>query len=310
MRKYTSEMLDEYLRLQEDANDHQIRACIEFESHLDVNTLKEAFRLSFKIVPILRCRYLNKGKKSSWEEIAEEEYQEDWFVVSKGIFTDERKQSVLLRLPNQEEGPQITATLVIQLENDVLCLVVNHMVFDGSGLKTYLYLLAKLYSNIVSGNPAYEKVPEFSTERGVATIIKRLGFREKLRILTQKDPKNKGERFIMTYGESGHSPSLILYKIDVPTFSRIKTLSKTHGITVNDIMLGLFFKTLFILKPFRLGEKLTILTMIDLRRYDPGNVNSPFCNLSSMIGVQVNFQDRSFSDLVCEIGGLTHKLKE
>lgn len=102
-------------------------------------------------------------------------------VVSDLQDTDAAAMAALAETIDPEAGPQIRLTLVRKTEKDILCVVVNHMICDGAGLKEYLYLLASLHNQLYA-QPDY--IPVLTAgPRSALTVLKRLSPREKLQTL-------------------------------------------------------------------------------------------------------------------------------
>jgi NRPS condensation-like uncharacterized protein len=57
------ETLDEYIRLQQVANDHQVRAVIWFEGHLDLDRLRRCVDETLARIPVLGSRYKAGGNR-------------------------------------------------------------------------------------------------------------------------------------------------------------------------------------------------------------------------------------------------------
>lgn len=102
-------------------------------------------------------------------------------VVSDLQDTDAAAMAALAETIDPEAGQQIRLTLVRKTEKDILCVVVNHMICDGAGLKEFLYLLASLHNQLYA-QPDY--IPVLTAgPRSALTVLKRLSPREKLQTL-------------------------------------------------------------------------------------------------------------------------------
>jgi NRPS condensation-like uncharacterized protein len=307
MPRYRIEPLDEYMRIQEKSNDHQIRAVMVFKSHLNLDALRRSLKRSFDIIPVLGSKYVKTSRNSYWDNSTVNYSEDDYFVIKNETFSDKKLISVLGKIPDQYSGPQLSATVFRQPGNDILCIVVNHMVFDASGVKSYIYLLSELYTREERGRGL--RPPAINPERRLSVLLKNIGLMDKLRILLQKNIDINREKPLLKKEQDEASPQLFLLKIDSLKFNRIKSFCKKHEITINDFMLALFSRALFEVNEYARDEQLTLYTMIDLRQYDKNNSVSPFGNFSSMASIQLKYQDKNFFDLAREINVKTGLMK-
>ena len=104
-------------------------------------------------------------------------------------------------------------------------------------------------------------------------------------------------------------PELFLLKIDAVTLEGIQTFCHRQRITINDFMLALYYKALCEIHVVPVNSKLTMDTMIDLRRYDTNRLISSFSNFSSAMSIQVQNKRQSFIVLANEINQKTSRLK-
>jgi NRPS condensation-like uncharacterized protein len=306
MRKYKVELLDEYIRFQEGSNDHQIRAVIAFNFHLNIATLKTAILKSFTLIPILKSKYVNGAGKVYWDYLGNKYEEDQYFHLFEGD-SETNLELALRKTPDQYAGPQLYVSVIRQSHNDVLCIVVNHMVFDGSGFKSYLYLLSKLYTN---GNTTVNESGKLeSINRNVYSILKNIKFTTRLRMLFQKSKTGQIQRNLLIDDDARTSPYLFRFTISSPGYHHLKNYCEVQEISVNDYILTVFYKTLFEVNEYQYNEMLTMTMMIDARRYDFYNILSPFCNASSMKDIQLKFTNQSFDELSKEINTLTRGIK-
>ncbi len=307
MPRYRIEPLDEYMRIQEKSNDHQIRAVLVFKSHLNLNALKRSLKRSFDIIPVLGSKYVRTARNSYWDNSTVNYSGDDYFTLKNGTFSNKKLMSMLRRIPDQYSGPQLSAIVFRQTGNDILCIVVNHMVFDASGVKSYIYLLSELYTQEERGRGL--RTPAINPERRLSVLLKNIGLMDKLKILLQKNIDINKEKPLLKKENDEVAPRLFLRKIDNLKYKRIRSFCKKHEITVNDFMIALFSKALYDVNEYAGDEQLTLYTMIDLRQYDKNNSVSPFGNFSSMASIQLKHREKNFLDLAKEINTKTGLMK-
>ena len=219
MNNYRVELLDEYIRLQEVTNDHQIRGVITFQNHLDIDKFKNAVRKSFNFIPILRCRYLRTGSKALWEEINYSD--DDLFGVVKANLSKENIVEYMQRVPDQNRGPQIFIRIIQQDVNDVVIIILNHMAFDAAGFKAYLYLLSEIYSHNAQEKTA--ATAGINLERRIKILFRNIPFRHKLFSLFRKTQDSAGSA-ILTGNHEDIKTRLRLFQINKAEFQAIKSI--------------------------------------------------------------------------------------
>ena len=303
--KINVEMLDEYIRLQEVTNDHQIRGVITFREHLDVEKLKRSIKKTFNYVPIVGCKYLLQDDKAIWES-GSDYSDKDFFSVSSEKISEEILLMHLKNIPDQYNGPQVAFHLVQQDTNDILIVTLNHMVFDGSGFKSYLYLLAEVYSN----EAQYENkgAEDINLRRHLSLLLKNIPLWQQIHSLFRKAIVHDDNKLLIEQSDITET-RICLLKISSKEYQGVKSLCKIHGLTINDFILALMCQAIFSLERYQIDENLTIQTMFDLRRYVKRYPVSQFGNFSSMESLQITKRDQSFLGLANEIGEKMKKIK-
>ena len=287
MSRYNVEPLDEYMKLQEVTNDHQIRFVIQFEQHLDIERFISSIKESIKIIPILGSKYVYAGDKVFWQDI---EYSDDEiYRISNGNITESNIAEYLIKKP-KDEGPQILFQIVHQDTGHVIIVTVNHMAFDASGFKEYLYLLSEIYSGFNSVEKDYSK--NINTDRRIGTLLKNIPIWQKFYSLFRKTLNTKGIG-IFTGSIEDIKTRLKILKISPENFLRIKDICANKDITINDLFLAFFCHSLFSITHCNKDDGLTMQVMFDLRRYVKKFNISQFGNFSSMESVFIRNKNHS-----------------
>lgn len=298
MASYPLEILDTYIRLQEHANDHQIRAVISFSAEIDAQRLCGAIRQTFASIPLLCCRYVPGPGGGCWDDHAS--YGDaDLLTLTCAPEGEADLAALLADIPDQERGPQIRAHILRQPHGDTLVLIVNHMVCDGSGFRAYLSLLAQAYS----GAP----LPRYgNASRSVFAALCGIPLGVRVSALLRRSSSPRGERHALQ--AVGETTRLCLHRLTIAQMPQVRAFCRAHGLTVNDLVLALFAHALLGLAPRQPGERLTIQTMVDMRRYAGAGQLSPFGNFASMESIQAQ-PGASFLALASSIQAQTQALK-
>ena len=309
-KKYQLELLDQFLFFQEDNNDHQIRCVIHFGDLLDRTCIQKAILQSIRMIPILGCRFVENEKRSYWEKVPLNKMVDRIFTFVDSDNPEDEIVAFLSAKTDESAGPQIRIKIIRNTDKDTLCIVLNHMAFDGTGFKEYLYLLGRLYSECKSGQESSLR-KEIGGDRSLGRIFKQFKFGERLRVLTlppNSTEKRTGLHFPRTL-KGDVQPLFLTYKLLQEQTNRIKQFGKENGFTVNDMIIAGYYRALyhFIQNPD--GLSLGIPCMIDLRRYLPEGTDAIFCNLPSMVETRCE-PDLTFTETVREINKQMNEHKD
>jgi len=308
MAIYKTEVLDKYMKFQEDTNDHQIRCVIQFKSQLDIDCIRLAIIQSFRLIPILGSKYVETNKKAYWETLSYDNVDNKFFYFYDNFEAEKKISEFLSKKPNEYIGPQLIASVIREQNKDTFCLVINHMAFDGSGFKQYLYLISYLYTKLVEDiNYQHNELPK--TKRQLLEIFKHIKLFDKLKLIFGKVKEYKNNITVFNSNYTDVYPTINTFKIDNNTFTSIKNYCKKNKITINDLILALYFKTLFVVCNSKEDDSIIIANMVDLRRYDKESKMSDFCNLSSMVKITAQNNKMDFDSFVKEINKKTSEQK-
>jgi NRPS condensation-like uncharacterized protein len=306
--RYPVELLDAYIRLQKVANDHQIRGVVSFAGQLDIEKLRIAIRRSFAYAPILACRYVRERDTAYWEEA--EFPDEAFFHVMRDDGDHGRIVECLHDAP-RDDGPQLSVHVIRRDASDSLVIVVNHMAFDGAGFKSYLYLLARLYSGDQDGTGSL--VEKGNMERGMRALLENVPTGRKVLSLFRRTLSSAGNDLMPDASGDGET-RLRLCTIDQAKFKTLKEFCARSGITVNDLILALFAFALFTIGATRRAKtgrtRVAIQVMFDLRRYLGDSAVSQFANFSSMESLVLRDEGRDFPALAGAIHETMARMKK
>jgi NRPS condensation-like uncharacterized protein len=300
------EAFDEYIRLQQASNDHHMRAVLAFDARLDPDILRRAVRRSFDLAPVIGCAFLEKRGRPQWERRTGAFSDEESLALRECELSDEVFLPIIAQTLDASRGPQLRVVLLRGATSDALMVIANHMAFDGTGLKSYLALLADLYTREAAGDE--RALDAFPLERRASVLLREIRFTEKLSAALWKNGKKPAERPFL---ESDGQARIILRKlrIGLDELGRISTGCAARKATINDFILAAFYQALFSSRPYREGEGLSMNFMIDMRRYDRARAMSPFSNLSSMETLYLPHSERGLDDTLNAVADKTRALK-
>jgi len=277
-----------------------IRCRMDFDGFIDEDILKNAVTQSLKTIPMIglcfdgikhKPRWIDKGfNGNDIVRVVKTDSKDDEQVVlrclSAGIdFADE---------------PQLKLFVVRKPDHDTICSVISHIVCDGAGFKQYLYLLSKLYTQLI--NRETVSAPAISY-RGLKPLFADISLKERLKILCSKysayNASNKTQQRGVDFKEGAFVTAMERRILSAEDFDRLKIFAKANGATVNDIFMGLFARSFC----KNTGtDKIMFPSTMDLRKFIPTGQEVGIGNYSSncMCAVFVKRED-TLADTVMQV---------
>jgi len=301
MSTFRATALDSYIALQEGYNDHRIRAVLTLSGAVDDVRLQEALLRSLAAAPVLACGYEPRGKFGRWIEaghaIEVDRFYRTLEVSSPNDLAAATAQALASPI-DQAAGPQFHITRIRCGGRHSLCAVMNHVAMDGSGFKTWLALVARLYSGTEGAMPACSE-------------------RDALRLLegnaAKRDPGGTGAR--RPASALLHAPTaaadevrLFIWRGRLADFTALrgKAADPSGAMpTINDCFMALVLEAC---ESAGLEAK-SLSFMIDARRYCVPGVLSPFSNASSMESIRAPEEGLTRAEQARRIGRRTRELK-
>lgn len=270
-----------------------IRGLIRFTGHLDESTLEKAVDLSVNAIVQIRCIFDPNTHK----------WKDHGFTAKDMIHTvsvsgaeKEFAEKYLTSSIKFAYEPQLKIFLLQGIEADTLCVIMNHMVCDGTGFKQYLYLLAGLYSKCA--NDADYSIKPQPADRSAGKLLKGFAFGKKLSILSEKMnfPKQESPLFLPLDGDYGN-PFVIKRRVERTPFSELKEYTKSHSVSVNDMLMTAYARTLY---KYTKCLRIVFPCPVDLRKYITRRRG--ICNLTSNYKCNVSIaQNESFEETLRKI---------
>lgn len=264
------------------SHDSDIRCVVDFDGRLDFDRLLKAARLCLDAEPVLGSRFVPKSFGAEWERIAAPSDGEIASLFETREYdADFGRFMVDCPATDLFSGPQVRLA-VLRSKTDTLVVRINHVAGDGGGLKDYVALLSSTYREL-KDNPRH--VPEVNrSSRSLSQVFSRFGRGDALKIARRgfRDAAEfmRPAKFLAGGIETGGRglPTLIVRRIPAERFKRVRDYGKTHGATVNDVMVAAHMRAFF--KTLNPGGWPRLVITADLRRYLPHEQASAICNLS------------------------------
>lgn len=277
-----------------------IHGLVNFSGHLDEAALIEAVTLSGRAIPLICCTFNVESGRPYWK--GQGFTGKDIVHVLKSEtanLEDEAKKWLAASIDIYNE-PQLKIFLIKGPEADTLCIIMNHMVCDGAGLKQYIYLLGELYSACCGevGNRLQVRPDTTAYSRGTGQLFSGLRWGEKMGLLfaAYDLSKQKKQATVHMEGDTGN-PFFVMRRMDPSDFCRLKERAKRKGATINDMILTAYARAL---SRETGAEQIVIPCPVDLRRFIPSGGKPGICNLTSNFICDVTVRQGDSFDMLLE----------
>lgn len=275
--KYRTEPFDLWQYLCTSVYEPLIRCRIDFDGFINEDVLTQAVTASRKTIPLIGCGF-TAGQKYGWTD--KRFTGEDIVSVVKA---ESDKELIILKCLSADidfaEGPQLKIFIVKKSDGDTVCVVISHLICDAAGFKQYLYLLSKLYTQLI--NHKTELAPDF-LPRGLEPLFKGLSFGERLKILSSNfqvykidnEPDQQG----IDFKEGASITAIERLTLTEDVFKKLKGFTKENNATINDGLMTLFARSFC---KNTGSEKVMFPATMDLRKFIPDGQEYGITNYSS-----------------------------
>jgi len=166
------------------------------------------------------------------------------------------------------------------------------MVADAGGVKEYVELLSFIYRQI-GKDSKYIAPVNLTGSRSRMQVIQGFNFWKRIKIVRQsfRDWSEAhfpaGNLAIPMKSTSPTQKTYVVRTIGPHQFQVIKKHCRKYGVTINDIMIAAFFRSLDKLIQPSPSIPLRLVTTVDLRRYLPTKKGEAICNLSGKFEINI-----------------------
>lgn len=298
--RYNAEIFDQYQFLSKVTkfNDHQLHCVINFNGKVNKDIMEKSIVLMLEVVPILGSIYVTDKGHPYWEKVDASRYGD---VM---IFTDNEVEfnDFVTSKTNEFVAPQMKACLLTS-GKDSLAIIMNHMICDAADFKEYLYLLSDLYSKLVKDS---SYLPEYRIDgdRSLKGINNQINLKDKVKALVlqnKENNKSSSYKFPMS-AETETKPFILTHKIPKDRYLKIKEYYKKYNVTLNDVILAAYYRSLYNMLGLNSSSDLNIPIMVDMRRNLKNRNVDALCNLSSMSITHIDHNSSdNFYDTVVKV---------
>ncbi|HOT03585.1 MAG TPA: hypothetical protein PK069_05350 [Methanolinea sp.] len=249
---------------------------VKLDGRLDEGRLRHAAERVMEAEPLLACRFV-EAAEPYWEAIPSFRPESVFSVAGQGGDSEPALREVLTGRIDPGAGPQAHFDLV-QGDTDLLIISVNHSVCDARGIQHVSSLCARAY-RALGKNSVFSPSRRFPCDRSFQPLISALSAEERAVARDCCDDQSAEWGLPWEPGVPG-TPAYSVRTIEPPLFVAVKAYSRTHGVSVNDILLAAFFASVKREIPHQEDRDYPVLTSTDLRRVHPGIESPAVANLS------------------------------
>jgi len=259
--------------------DQQLHCVLTFDRALDFERLSHATRLALDSEPVLGSRFVERPWHSYWER-REDLDERKICSLEHGSSPEERLQR-FMTTPGDPRVDPLLRVLVLRSDVDTVCIKLDHVAADASGLRDCVALLASIYARL-AGDPQYRPEVNRDGDRGFGQVLRRFSFADKAAALLARRQKAEPWGFPAASDVCAER-TILIRRIAADRLPTLRDYRLAHRATTNDLLLTAFLRALFeVIDPHSAGP-LTVQVSVDLRQYLPQQRAGSICNLAGAV---------------------------
>lgn len=292
-KRLTAQMWDKMQFLFRNYYDRMIHVYLKFDTHLDYNALRKAYKYLVDGIPVLHSSFVNNPIRPYWK--VTQHYTADDILSFKSSDDPESDADEFITQCLPAKGNvQIKAMLIRGVNGDILVQIVNHMCMDGADFKEFTALLSRIYSAVVAGENIDVEIK--NGDRSHYQVYSKMDEKQKktaLGLYKNVSMVKHQIRFPYTRRDKKNDKSRILRRVmSEKDLAAIKAVGEKYGATVNDILLVAYMRSLYKACGIPASDNVSVPCMVDLRRHIAGGKSLGFSNhVGFMIGTAHGLKD-------------------
>ena len=275
-RKLKAELWDKMHYLFRDFNDRMVHVALYYDFCIDIEKLKTVLICFFEKAPVLHSSFVDNKIAPHWE--VREYHIDDVLTVAYPEDMEAAVDAFLTQYIPPESDLQMKAAVFLKDGQSVLCIVENHMCMDGGDFKYFMSALCQAYSEY--DREGKSPVALRTGKRDYAAVYEDYSYAEQrmAKNLYKNVCAKDDHRFPLTRDSIRDASFIARRTIPASKFDQIKAAGKSHGATVNDMLLAAYFYSLYELAGYDRSESVTISCAVDLRRHIKDNSGEGLTN--------------------------------
>lgn len=306
--KIKAELWDKMQFMFRNYYDRMVHAYMVYDGIIDVDVVKNILIGFTEIEPILHSKFVEHNIDPYWEIMP---YSiNDILTVADSKNIEEDVNNFITQVIPFENNVQYKVAIFFNNQKTHLCMIVNHMCFDGGDFKYFLSALTSNYNNIKNGiNKVELKTGSRSYDAvytGLSNTDKKVAKKLYKNISTVKDEN----RFPLTADSSEDKNMICLRKIPRDIFDKSRLLAKKFDATVNDLLLAVYIHALYDISKLDTNTPITIPCMVDLRRHiSDGDLSTGLTNHTGFMQCTVKNKGSNINETLLNVVKSVNKSK-
>lgn len=303
--KLKAEMWDRMQFLFRNYYDRMVHLKLVYDGKLDIPTLRQVVVYMIEKAPVLHSSFNTTVLDPYWRQ---EDYTVDDVLSVTQTDDADRDADVFLSgtIPYDNNVQMKIAVFEQQTEvgvKTVLALRVNHMCMDGGDLKYFIVTLVQNYNRLKSDDVA--SIGMKSGSRSYDQIYSKLEGEDlkHARGLYKNIAKSKDHVAFPWSDPSDNDRNMIIRReINETDFAALRAAAKRAGITINDALMAITFRTLYELCGLKDDDSLTVSCAIDLRKHIvEGGARGGLTNHTAWLACRTLERGETMSDTVVNV---------
>ncbi len=304
-KKLKAEMWDRMQFLFRNYYDRMVHLKLTYMGRIDLALLKQITVYMVEKAPVLHSSFNTTVLEPYWRE---EQYTADDIVTfAQTADADFDADNFLAGTIPYDNNVQIKIAVFEQAVDDgyktVLALRVNHMCMDGGDLKYFIVTLVQNYNRLKRGE--YGAISMKAGSRSFDQVYSKLeGEDLKHAKGLYKNISKSKDHVGFPWSEASDSDinRIIRREIDEKRFAEMRSVAKKMGITVNDALMAITFRTLYELCGLKEDDSLTVSCAIDLRKHiEQGGAKGGLTNHTSWLACRTLERGKTMQDTVVNV---------
>ena len=280
--------------------DQQLHVIFYCRGRLDENLLARAMRIAMDCEPVLGCRFIQHGNRTTWERRDDL----DRLALCPVVAT-QMSEPALMAFVTQPADPScdplVQARLFRGPQDDTLCLKVNHVVADGGGTKEAAYLVCACYNRLLE-DPTYTPALGRPGARSQLGFFRQAGLKNMIQYRPRTFKLRSSQFSLPIQATDAPQRAFGLRRLSASQFQALKDYGRRHGATINDLILTALYRAFFDLSTPPQGIPLPVQVSIDLRSFLPPAHPQTICNLSGGLFPAIEYRPgETFADTLEQV---------
>ena len=288
-------------------NDNTLRFIVRYPGVLHASALQAAAYHLVMDAPILHASFHPKHKMAAWHVHPDVKADDCFtFIRCENKLTEQTIHESVLPI-HPADHRQMHTSLLTNGQESYIILRISHLCVDGSDGKYLLQKLLQAYNLLYSG----QTLTDFhlkSGDRAAEQIYRNLD-KDTLRPLLTNPMTGIKSLFPFQDDEAG-SNCMVTLSIPADVMVSAHQKAKVHNATLNDVLLCACYRAYAAMDQVDENSPVSIMSMMDLRRYLPGHDSPGLANLAGSLPTYLEKVEGAFAHTLALLSAQTRQIKD